>query len=110
MRTCDRSPDLDAHGDPGAITRPLRHTFGSPHAAALVAVLRACDPLRSAFDQAVRRYVRAEREVGRTLEEVLDQLKTALRLHTDPTLEPDRSHALRTAAQWFAVSEYHRAD
>ena len=88
----------------------MRRPFGSPHAAALIAALRTCDPLRSAIDVAVRRFVRAEREVGRTLDEVLEEIRIALRLHVEPMQTPDRAAALHKAAQWFAVSEYHRAD
>lgn len=110
MRISDRTRDLDLHGDPAATMPASRRLPHSPHAAALVAALHACDPLRSAFDQAVRRFVRAERDLGRTLDEVLDELRATVRLHVDPALAPDRTHALRTAAQWFAVSEYHRAD
>ena len=109
-----RSPPSTTHHGPSSdadVPRRERHRhFASPHAAALVAALRAVDPLRSAIDVAVRRFVRAERDLGRTLDEVLEELRIALRLHVEPTLAPDRSAALHTAAQWFAVSEYHRAD
>jgi hypothetical protein len=58
----------------------------------------------------VRRFVRAERRRERDLDAVLATLTAILRTQVEPALLPSRREALRSAALWFAVSEYHRAD
>lgn len=76
----------------------------------LVAALRTADPMRAAFDAAVRRFVRAERALGRDLETILAALASVLRTHVEPSLDAPHRRALRDAVTWFAVSEYYRAD
>ena len=89
---------------------PARATVESAQARALAAALRSGDPMRASFVTAVRRYVRAERDDGSDLETILASVAAILRLHVEPTLEPERRDALQHATAWFTVSEYHRAD
>jgi hypothetical protein len=76
----------------------------------LATALRASDPMRGAFDVAVRRFVRLQRDAGFDLDAILLTLASVLRAHVEPTLPTGHARALRDAVTWFAVSEYHRAD
>jgi hypothetical protein len=102
----------DAH-EPLALHPPAAPVVGalpSSRAAELARSLAVCDPLRTALDVAVRRFVRAERGDGRSLESILDTLAGVLRRDVEPRVEPAHRAALQHAVAWFAVSEFHRAD
>ena len=110
MLTDTMSPRERGEGDALRTEREARRRLALPQTRALVAALETCDPLRYAFDVAVRHFVRAERDSGQTLDAVLDVLRLVLREQVNAKLLPERRDALREAVVWFAVSEYHRAD
>lgn len=101
---------LDPRPEPGARRRPLGDLPPDAGTSELAAALRASDPMRGAFDVAVRRFVRLQREAGFDLDAILLTLAAVLRAHVEPTLAAGHARALRDAVTWFAVSEYHRAD
>lgn len=72
--------------------------------------LREYGPQNTAFDVAVRRFVRARRSAGRELESVVGELRTLLRDQVVPLVAPEYRSRIATGVLWFAVSEFHRAD
>lgn len=110
MRSQRLEPTNPSHSATPPLAPQGADLLGTPQARELATRLRAADPLRYPFDAAVRRFVRTERAAGRSLETILDELKSILRSAVDPGLPPAQRPALRTAVTWFAVSEFHRAD
>ena len=94
----------------GASEAAARPAVATPRARDLAESLRDGDPMRSTFDTAVRRFVRAERDDGRDLETILVTVAAILRAYVEPALPPARRAALQHATAWFTVSEYYRAD
>ena len=108
-------PSLDPKAHRPTVRQPRQAGTGgsmpeSAEARELAAALRASDPMRAAFDVAVRRVVRTERRLGHDLESILATLRSVLRTHVEPSLAAAHGTALRHAVAWFAVSEFHRGD
>ena len=104
------SLDPRSGATPPSVRRPPGDLPPDAGTSELAAALRTSDPMRGAFDVAVRRFVRTQRDAGFDLDAILATLRAVLRAHVEPALPATHRHALRDAVTWFAVSEYHRAD